>query len=195
MADRDSVQLHLLRHAHAGDPEGWTGPDAARPLSAKGEQQAERLGRFLADAGFKADSIITSPKIRAAQTAEIVAEALGCEVREDERLARDFDLVTIEAILFDAGEPVKPVLVGHDPDFSEVAGRPRRGARACRCGRARSRGSTRTGRSARARHAALARPAGSARRSIRAAEPSRDLGLGADVAVASGAARRSADRG
>jgi len=120
MADRDSVQIHLLRHAHAGNPEGWSGPDAARPLSAKGEQQAERLGRFLAEVGFEPDAIITSPKLRAARTAEIVAEALGCEVREDERLARDFDLVTVEAILFDAGEPLKPVLVGHDPDFSDL---------------------------------------------------------------------------
>jgi phosphohistidine phosphatase len=121
MADRDTVQLYLLRHAHAGDPQGWTGPDAARPLSAKGEQQAERLGRFLADVGFKPDAVITSPKVRAARTAEIVAEAIGVEVREDERLARGFDLVTVEAILFDAGEPTKPVLVGHDPDFSDVA--------------------------------------------------------------------------
>jgi phosphohistidine phosphatase len=123
MADsRDTVQLHLLRHAHAGDPEGWTGPDSARPLSAKGEGQAERLGRFLAEVGFDPDAIITSPKIRAARTAEIVATALDIEVREDERLARGFDLVTIEAILFDAGEPQKPVLVGHDPDFSELLG-------------------------------------------------------------------------
>ena len=120
MANRDTVQLHLLRHAHAGNPEGWTGPDAARPLSPKGEQQAERLGRLLAEVGFKPDAIITSPKLRAAQTAEFVAKALGVEVREDERLAREFDLVTIEAILFDAGEPAKPVLVGHDPDFSDV---------------------------------------------------------------------------
>lgn len=121
MAERDTIQLHLLRHAHAGDPEGWTGPDAARRLSAKGEQQAERLGRFLAGIAFKPDAIITSPKLRAAQTAEIVASAIGAEVREDERLARGFDLVTVEAILFDAGEPTKPVLVGHDPDFSEIA--------------------------------------------------------------------------
>lgn len=121
MADRDPVQLHLLRHAHAGDPMGWTGPDAARPLSPKGEQQAERLARFLASVAFRPDAIITSPKIRAARTAEIVAESLGVEVREDERLARAFDLVTVEAILFDAGEPTKPILVGHDPDFSEVA--------------------------------------------------------------------------
>jgi phosphohistidine phosphatase SixA len=122
MADRDTVQLHLLRHAHAGDPEGWTGPDAARPLSPKGKRQAELLGRFLADVGFKPDAVITSPKLRAAQTAEIVAQALGVEVREDERLARGFDLVTIEAILFDTGEPTKPVLVGHDPDFSDLLG-------------------------------------------------------------------------
>jgi len=120
MANRDSLQLHLLRHAHAGNPDRWSGPDAARPLSAKGEQQAERLGRFLADVGFEPDAIITSPKVRALRTAEIVAEALGCEVRQDERLAREFDLVTVEAILFDAGEPLRPVLVGHDPDFSDL---------------------------------------------------------------------------
>ena len=121
MADQhDSVQLHLLRHAHAGNPEGWSGPDEQRPLSAKGEQQAERLGRFLAGVGFQPDAIITSPKVRAARTAEIVAAALGAEVREDERHAGGFDLVSVEAILFDAGEPMKPVLVGHDPDFSEL---------------------------------------------------------------------------
>jgi phosphohistidine phosphatase len=116
----DSVQLHLLRHAHAGNPAGWSGPDEQRPLSAKGEHQAERLGRFLAEVGFEPDAVITSPKVRAARTAEIVAAALKCEVREDDRLAGGVDLVTVEAILFDAGEPMKPVLVGHDPDFSDM---------------------------------------------------------------------------
>ena len=48
--------LHLLRHADAGDPEAWTGPDAARPLSDKGRAQAERLGAFLAEHGFKTDA-------------------------------------------------------------------------------------------------------------------------------------------
>jgi phosphohistidine phosphatase len=121
MADRrDSIELHLLRHAHAGEPAGWTGSDDDRPLSAKGEGQAQRLGQFLAELAFEPDAIITSPKVRAARTAEIVAAALGREVRQDDRLAGGFDLVTIEAMLFDAGEPVKPVLVGHDPDFSEL---------------------------------------------------------------------------
>ena len=127
MADRpDTIQLHLLRHAHAGDPAGWRGSDDERPLSAKGEDQAERLGRFLAGVDFAPDAIVSSPKVRAVQTAEIVAKALvakalDVEVRLDERLAGELDLVTIEAILFDLDEPVRPVLVGHDPDFSELA--------------------------------------------------------------------------
>ena len=59
------IELYFLRHAHAGDPEAWTGDDAARPLSDKGEKQAERLGAFLAGVGFKPDAIISSPKLRA----------------------------------------------------------------------------------------------------------------------------------
>jgi phosphohistidine phosphatase SixA len=122
MSDRrDSVQLHLLRHAHAGDPNGWQGPDELRPLSAKGEEQAERLGRFLADVGFRPDAIVSSPKTRAAQTAEIVAKALGMKIRLDDRLGGALDLVAIEAILFDLDEPLRPVFVGHDPDFSDLA--------------------------------------------------------------------------
>jgi phosphohistidine phosphatase SixA len=122
MSDRrDSVQLHLLRHAHAGDPNGWQGPDELRPLSAKGEEQAERLGRFLADVGFRPDAIVSSPKTRAARTAEIVAKALGMKIRLDDRLGGALDLVAIEAILFDLDEPLRPVFVGHDPDFSELA--------------------------------------------------------------------------
>src|SRR5258706_297199 len=85
MADhRDSVQLHLLRHAHAGEPTGWTGSDDERPLSAKGEEQAERPGRFLASTAFRPDVIVSSPKIRAARTAEDVGKALDPEIPLDQ---------------------------------------------------------------------------------------------------------------
>ena len=112
--------LHLIRHADAGDPEAWTGPDAARPLSDKGRGQSERLGAFLAAHDVKADAAITSPKLRAAQTAEIVARHLGIAVTEDERLASSFDLATLEAMLTDAHDPERPMLFGHDPDFSDL---------------------------------------------------------------------------
>jgi phosphohistidine phosphatase SixA len=112
--------LHLVRHAHAGDPEAWDGPDAARPLSEKGRAQAERLGSYLADIAFRTDAVITSPKLRAAQTAELVAAHLGVKVELDDRLAGSLDLDTLEAVLADAQDPQRPVLVGHDPDFSEL---------------------------------------------------------------------------
>lgn len=121
--DRASaLQLHLLRHADAGDPAKWAGDDAARPLSEKGERQSERLGAFLAEIGFRPDAIISSARVRASRTAEIVAAALGLAVRIDERLGGGCDPETVDAILADAGNPRRPVLVGHDPDFSELLG-------------------------------------------------------------------------
>jgi phosphohistidine phosphatase SixA len=114
------IELHLLRHAHAGDPMAWDGPDEDRPLSDKGEKQADRLGRFLAGVGFQPDAIITSPKVRAAQTAEIVAQRLGLPVGVDERLAGELGIRALEALLRDAGDPGRPVIVGHDPDFTEL---------------------------------------------------------------------------
>ena len=119
---RHDLQLHLLRHGDAGDPDRWAGDDAARPLSEKGELLSERLGSFLAGLGFQPDAIITSPKLRARRTAEVVGAALGVGVRIDERLAVGFDPATLDAILADAGDPRRPVLVGHDPDFSQVLG-------------------------------------------------------------------------
>jgi phosphohistidine phosphatase SixA len=119
-AHGSTTRLYLLRHADAGDPEAWTGPDDARPLSGKGEKQSRRLGKLLASVGFTPSVILTSPKLRAKQTAEVVADELGLEVAVDDRLAFGLDAVAIEAILFDAGEPEEPVLVGHDPDFSEL---------------------------------------------------------------------------
>ena len=116
----DHLELYLLRHAHAGDPGGWDGPDSARPLSARGEAQSERLGEFLAGIGFAPDAVISSPKVRSVRTAEIVAERLGVEVELDERLGGFLDTAVVEAVLRDAGDPARPVLVGHDPDFSAL---------------------------------------------------------------------------
>ncbi|MEA2653154.1 MAG: phosphohistidine phosphatase [Chloroflexota bacterium] len=117
------TELSFLRHAHAGDPESWDGPDETRPLSEKGEKQADRLGRFLAGVGFTPDAIITSPKIRAARTAEIVSTHLGVPYSVDTRLAGALDLDDLERLLREAADPGRPVIVGHDPDFSELVAR------------------------------------------------------------------------
>ena len=112
--------LDLLRHADAGDPDAWQGPDAARPISDKGRKQSKRLGEHLGTIGYTADAVITSPRLRAVQTAEIVADRIGTPVTEDERLAGGLDLETVDAIVRDGGDPERVMLVGHDPDFSEL---------------------------------------------------------------------------
>lgn len=114
------MELYLLRHADAGDPGAWEGPDDRRPLSRKGVRQAERLGSFLAGTGFGVDAILTSPKLRAAETARLVADALGARVTEDDRLGSGLDAAALAGLLHDAGEPGRVMIVGHDPDFSEL---------------------------------------------------------------------------
>src|SRR4051794_31757184 len=115
-----SVQLYLVRHADAGDPGEWSGDDAQRPLSGKGRGQASRLGQFLAGVGVTPDVIVSSPKVRAKETAELVAASLGLEVALDDRLAGGANLDAVEQLLADRGDPVRPMIVGHDPDFSDI---------------------------------------------------------------------------
>ena len=118
--DGAELELYLLRHAHAGDSAKWDGPDAERPLSPKGRRQADRLGAFLAERGFAPDAIVTSPKLRARQTAQAVADAIGIAVAVDDRLGGPLDPDDIGDIVERAGG-TSVVLVGHDPDFSDLA--------------------------------------------------------------------------
>jgi phosphohistidine phosphatase len=102
--------IWLLRH---GDAEDSAVDDASRRLTAKGERQARAAGRALAELGVEIDHCLTSPKVRAADTARIAAEELGIEVEETEALSGgDFDVAEIgyDGVL----------LVGHEPDFSRA---------------------------------------------------------------------------
>jgi phosphohistidine phosphatase len=120
MADRpQTLILHLLRHAHAGDSTTWDGPDERRPLTKRGRHQAQRLGRFLVASGTRPDVIVSSPKVRALQTAELIAEAFGMDVHLDLRLGDGFQLTQLERIVLDT-DVAAPMLVGHDPDLSFV---------------------------------------------------------------------------
>jgi phosphohistidine phosphatase len=102
--------LWLLRHGDAADGS----PDAERPLTKKGERQSRAAGRALAALGVKIDACLTSPKVRAADTARIACEELGVEPQLEPKLAGGpFDA---EALAAGLGDNV--LLVGHDPDFS-----------------------------------------------------------------------------
>ena len=113
----DKVRVHLLRHAHAGDAFHWIGDDDLRPLTKKGRHQCERLGTFLEGHGVRPDVIVSSPKVRAQQTADIVAATLGMTVKTDRRLGSGFGKHELWALLDETGAR-EPMFVGHDPDLS-----------------------------------------------------------------------------
>jgi phosphohistidine phosphatase len=101
--------LWLLRHAEAAD--GL--PDDERPLTDRGARQADAAGLALAKLGEHIDICLSSPKLRALQTAERACEPLGVEVRQEPALAgAPFD---VEELIAGLGNVL---LVGHDPSFS-----------------------------------------------------------------------------
>jgi phosphohistidine phosphatase len=70
--------LYLVRHGIAVDrTDPKCPPDPERPLTAHGVQKTRSAALGLRELGAKPDAILTSPYVRAAQTAEIFAEALG----------------------------------------------------------------------------------------------------------------------
>jgi phosphohistidine phosphatase len=102
--------LWLLRHGDAAEGS----PDAERPLTDKGKEQARAAGRALKKLGVDPAACLTSPKVRAADTARIACEGLGIEPQHEPKLAGGpFDP---EALAAGLGDDV--LLVGHDPDFS-----------------------------------------------------------------------------
>ena len=101
--------LWLLRHAEAADGS----PDDERPLTERGISQAQDAGRALAALGVGIDTCLSSPKVRAVQTAQYACAPLGVEVTLERRLGGEpFDAYDLVAGLGDV------LLVGHDPSFT-----------------------------------------------------------------------------
>ena len=104
--------IWLLRHGEAADGT----PDAERPLTEKGERQSRAAGAALKALGVELAVCLTSPKVRAYDTARLACEELGgVEPSHEPKLAGGpFDPEQLAAGL----EEGDVLLVGHDPDFS-----------------------------------------------------------------------------
>jgi phosphohistidine phosphatase len=114
--------LYFLRHGLAGDRETWVGDDALRPLTKKGENSLAAIADTLFELGLGIDLILTSPYVRAYQTAMIVAKRLQKMdvLVQDNRLAPGFGLTELTETLKDYKDAKAILLVGHEPDFSET---------------------------------------------------------------------------
>ena len=108
------VRLFVVRHAEAAPGE----PDDLRTLTAYGQQQARELGRRFVRKKIQPDAVISSPLLRARQTAEGIAAAVGLEPEPDERLAPGATADDVRAVVAGRGETV--VVVGHQPDCGQI---------------------------------------------------------------------------
>jgi phosphohistidine phosphatase len=117
------MDLYVLRHGKA-EPAGPGIDDHARALTGKGKDEIARLAQWLSRREERVDLILTSPRRRALQTAEIVAGTL--KIREklhvSEILSSGFSAEMLSRELTAVKDPGNIMLVGHEPDLSSFVG-------------------------------------------------------------------------
>lgn len=117
-----SLKLYFLRHGQAGNRHEWHGDDSKRPLTVEGKKRMQREAAAIWRLELPLDVIVSSPLVRAVQTAEIVAKARGSAARlvTDGRLAPGFGPKHLAAIVAEHRNIRGLMLVGHEPDFSQT---------------------------------------------------------------------------
>ncbi|MCU1256597.1 MAG: phosphohistidine phosphatase, SixA [Candidatus Angelobacter sp.] len=113
--------LYFLRHASAGKTILSPRKDERRPLDEEGILQARYVGRLLANLDVQVDQIISSPLIRARQTASLVANELAFEaaVQIDDALRPEAEFEQFQAMLARYKRYDAVMVVGHNPSFTE----------------------------------------------------------------------------
>jgi phosphohistidine phosphatase len=110
-----AVHVYLCRHAKAASGD----PDHLRKLTGRGRKQAHELGERLAALPNPPVLVLTSPLVRARQTADAIAAATGAMLRLEPRLAPGATVGDLRDSLTGIEGPV--ATVGHQPDCSEIA--------------------------------------------------------------------------
>jgi phosphohistidine phosphatase len=119
-------ELYLMRHGLAEDRDAGSAlDDAKRSLTAEGKQKMGEISSGLVRAGMEADWIVSSPLIRAMETAKIIAEALDSKRPVDicEALRPGGAPEALIAFLAKRPNHHRVLVVGHEPDLGELAAR------------------------------------------------------------------------
>jgi phosphohistidine phosphatase len=111
------VTIYFLRHAEAED---FAMSDFDRKLTRKGLDQAERVGKFCVDRHIKPTAILSSPLVRARETAEIVGRHLALEPVIQDWIACGMRSATLFEKLRTRGKPESVLIVGHEPDMGNA---------------------------------------------------------------------------
>lgn len=114
------MKLYFLRHAHAADSSGTDDHD--RKLTQEGIKTATSVARLMMALELKPTRIFSSPRVRAKQTADIVAagQSLMVEVREE--LNFNFNITAASTLIKKLSDSDTVLFVGHEPSLSVTMG-------------------------------------------------------------------------
>jgi phosphohistidine phosphatase len=114
------MEIYVLRHGIAverGTP-GYK-KDSDRPLTKEGEEKLYQIAQAMLSMELKFDLILSSPYVRAAKTAQIVASEMNEEVTFTDSLEPDGNALALISQINDE-KPQRVLLVGHEPDLSRL---------------------------------------------------------------------------
>ena len=118
------MDLYILRHGKAGQVSEKAG-DSNRKLTKAGRSEIRKVARWMKKKNLPINAVATSPLARASETAGIVAKSLdlkdGLEVWDELAPGGDPDTICYHAS--QAGNDASVILVGHEPDVSDLVGR------------------------------------------------------------------------
>ncbi len=115
------MELYVLRHGIANDPTGlYIGKDWERPLTPKGTKKMRKECRGMRELQLEFDLILTSPLVRARQTAEALAKEFDAQdkLEDCEHLSTSGDHDLLVKKLRSYPQDYRIILVGHEPDLS-----------------------------------------------------------------------------
>jgi phosphohistidine phosphatase len=113
------LKLYVMRHGPAEDV-ATSGRDADRALSASGRDRVRAVAKLLREKEEAPRAIVSSPLVRALQTAEIVASEIGvAHVEIAHELTPGGDASVLAKALL-AADRKRPMVVGHEPDLSTL---------------------------------------------------------------------------
>jgi len=119
------MRLYLVRHGIAELSSITSGIDEDRELTSEGIEMIQRVSLGLGKAGYIPEVLLSSPLVRARQTAEILREHFGPDVSTDTHwdLAPGGDRESLHRHIIKYTRRVRSLmLVGHHPSLGEVAG-------------------------------------------------------------------------
>src|SRR5579885_3238064 len=115
------MKLYLVRHGIAveGLVRGISS-DAQRPLTEEGVQELKMVAQSLKRFDLKPDVIVSSPLVRAKQTAEVLLQELGGELVTSDSLSPGVTAANVFKFLKKYADKDEIFLVGHEPDVGEL---------------------------------------------------------------------------